>query len=137
MSNELHSNTTSNFSDESIVHSITFRSVSVVATIVKKQKETTMLVEIKDVEVHIEPIEVLSQALQEYDLSITDDVSICIDESDVSTVLESIDNESIRKYCYDKDINIELKYYEQISSAVKEFSSTEKAMLLWQLLKEE
>ena len=96
-----------------------------------------MLVEIKDVEVHIEPTEVLTQALQEYDLSITDAVSICIDESDVSTVLESIDNESIKNYCYDKDINIDLKYFDQISAAVKEFSSTEKAMLLWQLLKEE
>jgi len=96
-----------------------------------------MLVEIKDVEVHIEPEEVLQQALQEYDLSVNEVVNICIDESEVDTVLEAIDNESIRNYCYDKDINIELKYYDQISAAIKEFTSTEKAMLLWQLLKEE
>ena len=96
-----------------------------------------MLVQLQEVEGHIEPLEVLQQALQDYDISVSDVINICIDESGVDTVLESIENDSIRNYCYDKDINIELKYYEQISAAVKEFSSTEKAMLLWQLLKEE
>ena len=93
-----------------------------------------MLVELKDVEVHIEPIEVLQQALQDYDLSITDVISICIEESSEDTVLEVIRADVIKQYCYDKDINIELKYFNQISDAVKEFSSQEKAMLLWQLL---
>ena len=64
-------------------------------------------------------------------------INICIEESGVDTVLESIENDSIRNYCYDKDINIELKYYDQISAAVKEFTTQEKSMLLWQLLKEE
>ena len=96
-----------------------------------------MLVEIKDVEVHIEPIEILIQALQDYDLSINDTVNICIEEESVDTVLEAIDNESIKSYCYAKDINKELKYFDQISDAVKQFTTTEKAMLLWQLLKEE
>ena len=93
-----------------------------------------MLVELKDVEVFIEPQEILQQALQDYDLSITDAVNICIEESSEDTVLEAIENDVIKQYCYDKDINIELKYFDQISEAVKEFSSTEKAMLLWQLL---
>ena len=93
-----------------------------------------MLVELKDVEVHIEPIEVLQQALQDYDLSLSDVISICIDESSVDTVLEEIDHEDLKSYCYDKDINIELKYFDQISAAVQEFSKNEKAMLLWQLL---
>ena len=96
-----------------------------------------MLVELKDIEVHIEPLEVLQQALQEYDLSINDVISTCIDESDIDTILEIIDNESIKSYCYDKDINIDLKYFQQISAAIKEFTTQEKAMLLWQLLKEE
>ena len=93
-----------------------------------------MLVELKQVEVYIEPQEILQQALQDYDLSITDVVDICIEESSEDTVLEAIENDVIKQYCYDKDINIELKYFDQISEAVKEFSSTEKAMLLWQLL---
>ena len=93
-----------------------------------------MLVELKDVEVHIEPIEVLQQALQDYDLSLSDVISICIDESSVDTVLEAIDHEDIKSYCHDKDINIELKYFNQISAAVQEFNTNEKAMLLWQLL---
>ena len=93
-----------------------------------------MLVELKDVEVFIEPQEILQQALQDYDLSITDAVNICIEESSEDTVLEAIENDVIKQYCYDKDINIELKYFDQISEAVKEFSSQEKAMLLWQLL---
>ena len=93
-----------------------------------------MLVELKDVEVHIEPIEVLQQALQDYDLSITDAVHICIEESSEDTVLEAIDNDVIKQYCYDKDINIELNHLDQISDAIQEFSSQEKAMLLWQLL---
>ena len=95
-----------------------------------------MLIELLDVEAHVEPSEVLTQALQDYDLSVNDTIDICIDESDVDTVLEAIDNDAIKSYCYSKDINIELKYFQQISDAVKEFSDQEKAMLLWQLLKD-
>ena len=102
-----------------------------------KHKGAEMLIELKDVEVHIEPTEVLSQALQDYDITVNDVVNICIEEESVDTVLEALENEDIKSYCYDKDINIELKYFEQISEAVKEFTTQEKAMLLWQLLKEE
>mgnify|MGYP006883146842 CR=1 FL=1 len=96
-----------------------------------------MLLELRDVEVHIEPVEVLTQALQDYDLSVNDTINICIDEESVDTVLEAIENEDIKAYCYNKDINIELNYFPQICEAVKEFTTQEKAMLLWQLLKDE
>ena len=93
-----------------------------------------MLVELKDVEVFIEPQRILQQALQEGDISISDVVDACIDEEGSDAILEAFDHEVIKQFCYDKDINIELKYFDQISAAVKEFSSQEKAMLLWQLL---
>ena len=93
-----------------------------------------MLVELKDVEAHIEPEEILIQALQEGDISIDSVVRACMEEEGTDAVLEAIENDVIKQYCYDKDINIELKYFDQISDAVKEFNSTEKAMLLWQLL---
>ena len=93
-----------------------------------------MLVELKYVEAHIEPEQILIQAIQEADISVGSVVRACIEEEGVDAVLEMFDHEVIKQFCYDKDINIELKYFEQISAAVKEFSSTEKAMLLWQLL---
>ena len=93
-----------------------------------------MLVELKDVEVFIEPQEILQQALQDGDIRISDIVDACVDEEGNDAVLEVFDHEVIKQFCYDKDINIELKYFDQISAAVQEFSKTEKAMLLWQLL---
>ena len=93
-----------------------------------------MLEELKDVEAHIEPEEILIQALQEGDISIDSVVRACMEEEGTDAVLEVIRADVIKQYCYDKDINIELKYFNQISDAVKEFSSQEKAMLLWQLL---
>ena len=95
-----------------------------------------MLVELKDVAVHFEPQEILTQAIQDYDLSVTDVVNICIEEESVDTVLEVINNEDIKSYCHDKDINIDLDYFPQICEAIKEFTSAEKAQLLWQLLKD-
>ncbi|WP_415251554.1 hypothetical protein [Sulfurimonas sp.] len=68
----------------------------------------------------------LTQALQDYDLSVKDLLNICIDEESVDTVLEAIKNEDIKAYYYSRDINIELKYFEQISEAVKEFTRAEK-----------
>ena len=96
-----------------------------------------MLVELKYVEAHIEPEQILIQAIQEADISVESVVRACIEEEGADAVLEAFDHEVIKQFCYDKDINIELKYYDQISAVVKEFNTTEKAMLLWQLLKEE
>jgi len=96
-----------------------------------------MLVELKYVEAHIEPEQILIQAIQEADISVESVVRACIEEEGADAVLEAFDHEVIKQFCYDKDINIELKYYDQISAAVQEFTIQEKAMLLWQLLKEE
>ena len=96
-----------------------------------------MLVELKYVEAHIEPQEILTQALQEGDISIDSVVRACVDEEGADAVLEVISHDVIKEYCIQRDINIELNYFDQISDAVKEFTVSEKAMLLWQLLKEE
>ena len=96
-----------------------------------------MLVELKDVEVHIEPTEVVQQALEDHDIYADELITMCIDHESAEYVLESIDNEKIKEYCINHEINIELKYFEQISEAVKDFTIQEKALLLWQLLKEE
>jgi len=99
-----------------------------------KQKGATMLVELKDVEAYIEPREILQQALQEGDISVDYVVRACIDEEGNDAVLEAFDHDVIKEYCIQRDINIELKYFDQISAAVKEFNNNEKAMLLWKLL---
>jgi len=96
-----------------------------------------MLVELKYVEADIEPEKILIQAIQEADISVDSVVRACVEEEGADAVLEAFDHEVIKQFCCDKDINIELKYFDQISAAVKEFNSNEKAMLLWQLLKDE
>ena len=96
-----------------------------------------MLMNLRDVEVFIEPEEVLQQALEEGDISIDTVVRMCVDEEGADAVLEVINPDVVKQYCVDHDINIELNYYPQIVDAVKQFTTTEKAMLLWQLLKEE
>ena len=94
-----------------------------------------MLVELKDVEVFIEPNEILTQALEEGDISIDHVIRECINEEGVETVLDSIDNNDIRDYIEKYDLDIELDVYDQVARAVSEFSEDDKAKLLWQLLK--
>jgi len=94
-----------------------------------------MLIELRDVEVHIEPIEVLQQALQDYDLSITDAVNICIDASSVSEVLATIDNDDIEQYCINKKLSAHLLTLDDIATALPSLTHTDKAKLLWLLLK--
>ena len=96
-----------------------------------------MLIELRDVEVHIEPETILTQAIQEGDISVDTLVRACVDEEGAEAVLEVISPYIIKEYCIKRDINIELNYFPQIVEAVKEFNTTEKAMLLWQLLKDE
>ena len=94
-----------------------------------------MLIELQEVEAHINPADVVQQALETKDIYAHELISMCIDYESVDYVLESIDNDKIKQYCYDKDINIEKIYFEQISEAVKVFTTEEKAKLLWLLLK--
>ena len=94
-----------------------------------------MLVELKDVEVFIEPNDVLTQALEEGDISIDHVIRECITEEGVESVLDAVDNEDIKNYVQRYDLDIEIDGYDQVERAVKEFSQPKKAQLLWQLLK--
>ena len=94
-----------------------------------------MLIELRDVEAHIEPEEILTQALQEGDISVGSAVYHCIDEDGVDSVLGAIDNEDIRTYCDNRSIYNQLEDFESITIAVKDLTQPEKAQLVWMLLK--
>ena len=94
-----------------------------------------MLVQLQEVEVYLEPKEIVQQALEHGDIYADELISICIDHESTDYVLESIDNDKIKQYCYNKDLNLDEMYFEQISEAVKVFTTDEKAKLLWLLLK--
>ncbi|WP_294967134.1 hypothetical protein [Sulfurimonas sp.] len=94
-----------------------------------------MQVELRDIEVHIEPTEILTQAIQDCDISIDDVVNICIDEESSDTVLSAVDNEDIKSYCDKYSIHISLDNFGLIANSIKDFSKDEKAKLLWLLLK--
>jgi len=96
-----------------------------------------MLVQLQEVEVYLEPKEIVQQALEQRDIYADELILICIDHESADYVLESIDNDKIKQYCYNKDLNLDEMYFEQISEAVKVFTTEEKAKLLWQLLKDQ
>ena len=89
-----------------------------------------MLVELRDVEVYVEPNEILSQALQDGELSISDAVSICEDEADADEILRNIDDEDIQQYCNNKGIEIEYDF-EMMVKSLKDLSQEQRASLLW------
>ena len=93
-----------------------------------------MLVELKSVEAHIQPEEILIQALQEGDISMRRVIEICESEEGEESVLDEIDNDRIRDYCKKYDLNIELDSYSQVVSVIEDFTHQEKALLLWHLL---
>lgn len=96
-----------------------------------------MLVELRDVEVHIEPATILTQALQDGDISVDTTISECISEEGAETVLDAIDNSDIINYCQRYELSVEVDTYNQIITAIKELTQSEKALILWQLLKYE
>ena len=89
-----------------------------------------MLIELKDVEVYVEPDDILYKALQNGDLTIRDAVSICEDEASAEEILKNIDDEDIQKYCDEKSIQIEYDF-EMIVNSLKYLSPEQRASLLW------
>jgi len=92
-----------------------------------------MLVELRDVEVYVEPDDILSKALSDGDLSISDAISICEEEAGASEVLDSIDDEDIQKYCNDKELEIECDF-EMMAKNLKGLSQEQRASLLWLII---
>lgn len=94
-----------------------------------------MLIELRDVEVYIEPDEILKKALEEGDLSVDQVVRACIYEESSDAVLNVLDHSDIEYYCKRHDIGTTIVDFETIASALKNLSNLEKAQLLWLLLK--
>ena len=94
-----------------------------------------MLIELRDVEVHIEPETVLTQALQEGDISIDTIIRECISEDGADAVLDSVDNSDIESYSKRYGLADELPNLDEIVLGLRELDQTDKAKLLWLLLK--
>jgi len=94
-----------------------------------------MLVELRQVEVFVEPNDILTQALEEGDISVDRVIQECITEEGVETILDAVDNDDIREYVEKYELDLEINTYSQVSRAINEFSDIDKANLLWQLLK--
>ena len=94
-----------------------------------------MLVELRDVEVHIEPETILSQAIQEGDISTDTVVRECIGEDGVDAVLDAVDNNDIELYCKRLGLASALPKYEDIVLGLGELGQEYKAKILWLLLK--
>ncbi len=92
-----------------------------------------MLVELRDVEVYIEPDEILTKALEEGDLSADTVVRECIINDGVDSVLDAIDNGDITDYCERLELTTQLDF-EQVAANVRQMNQTEKAKLMWMLL---
>ena len=94
-----------------------------------------MLVELKQVEVFVEPNDILTQAIQEGDLTVDYIVRECISEESVEVVLDAVDNDDILDYVESHNLDVESISYSQVSRTINEFSETDRAKILWQLLK--
>jgi len=95
-----------------------------------------MLIELRDVEVHIEPEKVLVQALQEGDISTNTIIRECIEEDGSSDIiLGAISYDDIDNFCKRTGISQIVPSLEEITQGLKELSDTDKAKLLWLLLK--
>ncbi len=94
-----------------------------------------MLVELRDVEVHVEPETILVQALQEGDISIDAIIRECISEEGADAVLDAIDNDDITSYSKRFGLADELPNLDEIILGVRELDQEDKAKLLWLLLK--
>ncbi len=94
-----------------------------------------MLIELRDVEVHIEPETVLTQALQEGDISLDTIVRECINEDGADAVLDAVDNSDIESYSKRFGITDELPNLDEIALGLRELDQTDKAKILWLLLK--
>lgn len=93
-----------------------------------------MLVELNDVEAHIEPTELLQQALQGGYISVSTTIDICIDEGSVNEILSSLDQDDIAEYYEEKRLRTSFNSVDLILEEISYLDDTSKAVLLWRLL---
>ena len=94
-----------------------------------------MLVELRDVEVHVAPETILVQALEEGDISVDTIIRECISQDGADAVLDAIDNDDITSYSKRCGLTDELPQIDAIVLGVRELDQEDKAKLLWLLLK--
>jgi hypothetical protein len=94
-----------------------------------------MLIELKDVEVFIEPEVVLTQALEEGDITTATIVAECISEDGVDSVLKTLDADEIIEYVQKYNLKAYIGGINEIIEAISLLNDTEKAQVLWHLLK--
>ena len=92
-----------------------------------------MLYELRDVEVYIEPDEVLTKALEEGDITIDTLVRECISEDGVDSVLDAVDNSDITDYCERLELVLPVNFT-QMATNIRSLNQDEKAKLIWLLL---
>ncbi len=92
-----------------------------------------MLIELRDVEVHVEPLEVLTKALEEGDATVDSVVNECIINDGAESVLDGVDNGDIQRYCERYQLQEHLDYH-AVADLAKKLNQVEKAMLVWLLL---
>ena len=94
-----------------------------------------MLVELRDVEVFIEPRDILTQAIEEGDVSVDSIIYECITEAGVEQVLDGVDNDDICAYVEKYKLDLDINTLPQITTAIRKLSQADKSQILWQLLK--
>jgi len=92
-----------------------------------------MLIELRDVEVYVEPDDIMTKALEEGDLTIDTLVRECISEEGVDSVLDAVDNSDITDYCERLELTPPVDFT-QISTNIRSLNQDEKAKLIWLLL---
>ena len=94
-----------------------------------------MLIELKDVEAFVQPDEILTQALREGDISISSVISTCISEEGIDEVLKVFDEDAIVEFVHHHNIRAHIGGLDDILESLEYLNETEKAKLLWYLLK--
>ena len=95
-----------------------------------------MLVELRDVEINVEPKQILIQALKNGCITVETIVEECIKrDGSAYVLLGAIPYIDIDSFCKETGISKMLPNIDEIILASKELNQTDKAKLLWLLLK--
>jgi len=92
-----------------------------------------MLVTLRDVEVYVEPEEIIFQSLSDGDIPVRDIVAMCQEEAGTEEVLKSIEDRDIQVYCDTKGIELKCDL-NMIIKNIRILSREERASLLWELM---
>ena len=89
-----------------------------------------MKVELKHVEAHIEPNDILREAIDNGDIKLSEIMGIVTNDYSNSDILDYFKLSDIEDYLGNEELQVN-----EVFDAVKAFTKEQKALLLWQLLK--